>query len=172
VTLPQPVAATAILAEIAEDLVRAVLRSHPEERAISLLAISVSHIEEQPVIQLDLPLGLPDEARRPGAHQSFQDDEPSTWSEDPAHLPEAGVDVAPVVHRRDRPHHSGAAVGEGKRFGGALHVADADPSRQGPSDTQHHPRRIHAGDGSTLVRGGSSSPCSHSRDPAVPAGGP
>src|SRR4029079_18558537 len=44
VTLPQPVAATAILAEIAEDLVRAVLRSHPEERAISLLAISVSHI--------------------------------------------------------------------------------------------------------------------------------
>jgi DNA polymerase-4 len=68
VTLPQPVAATAILAEIAEDLVRAVLRSHPDERAISLLAISVSHIEEQPpVVQLDLPLGLSDEARRPGA---------------------------------------------------------------------------------------------------------
>jgi DNA polymerase-4 len=68
VTLPQPVAATAILAEIAEDLVRTVLRSHPEERAISLLAISVSHIEEQqPAVQLDLPLGLPDEARRPGA---------------------------------------------------------------------------------------------------------
>ena len=67
VTLPQPVAATAILAEIAEDLVRAVLRSHPEERTISLLAISASHIEEQPVVQLDLPLGLADEARRPGA---------------------------------------------------------------------------------------------------------
>src|SRR6476619_4714975 len=58
VTLPQPVAATAILAEIAEDLMRAVLRSHPEERAVSLVAISVSHIEEQPVMQLDLPLGL------------------------------------------------------------------------------------------------------------------
>jgi DNA polymerase-4 len=67
VTLPHPVAATAILAEIAEDLVRAVLRQHPAERAISLLAISVSHIEEQPVVQLDLPLGLADEARRPGA---------------------------------------------------------------------------------------------------------
>src|SRR5215204_6603852 len=67
VTLPQPVAATSILAEIAEDLVRTVLRNHPEERAISLLAILVSHIEEQPVVQLDLPIGLADEARRPGA---------------------------------------------------------------------------------------------------------
>jgi DNA polymerase IV len=67
VTLSYPVAATTILAEIAEDLVRAVLRRHPKERAISLLAISVSHIEAQPVVQLDLPLGLVDEARRPGA---------------------------------------------------------------------------------------------------------
>jgi DNA polymerase-4 len=71
VTLPQPVAATAILAEIAEDLVRAVLRGHPEKRAISLLAISVSHIEEQPVVQLDLPLGLADEAWRPGARRGM-----------------------------------------------------------------------------------------------------
>src|SRR5918994_56479 len=61
----------ALLAEIAEDLVRAVLRSHPKERAISLLAISVSHIEEQPVVQLDLPLGLADEARRPGARRGM-----------------------------------------------------------------------------------------------------
>jgi DNA polymerase-4 len=71
VTLPQPVAATAILAEIAEELVRAVLSSHPEERAISLVAISVSHIEEQPVVQLDLPLGLADEAWRPGAKRGM-----------------------------------------------------------------------------------------------------
>jgi len=71
VTLPQPVSATATIAEIAEDLVRAVLRSHPEERAISLLAISVSLIEEQPVVQLDLPLGLADEARRPGARKGM-----------------------------------------------------------------------------------------------------
>jgi DNA polymerase-4 len=71
VTLPQPVAATAILAEIAEGLVRDALRSHPEERAISLLALSVSHIEEQAVVQLDLPLGLADEARRPGARRGM-----------------------------------------------------------------------------------------------------
>src|SRR6185369_258622 len=66
VTLPQPIAASAIIAEIAEDLVRAVLRSHPEEREISLVAISVSNIEEQPAVQLELPLGLADEAWRPG----------------------------------------------------------------------------------------------------------
>jgi DNA polymerase-4 len=71
VTLPQPVAATAILAEIAEDRVRAVVWTHPDERASSLLAISVSQIQEQPAVQLDLPLGLADEARRPGAKRGM-----------------------------------------------------------------------------------------------------
>lgn len=66
-TLPAPISATAILAEIAEELVRGVLVDHPEERIISLLAISVSNLEEQPVLQLELPLGLADEKRRPGA---------------------------------------------------------------------------------------------------------
>ena len=66
VTLPQPVSATATLAEIAQDLVRAVLRDHPEERTISLLAISVSHLEKRIVEQLELPLGLAGEAQRPG----------------------------------------------------------------------------------------------------------
>ncbi|MCB1485956.1 MAG: DNA polymerase IV, partial [Bauldia sp.] len=69
VTLSAPVAATAILAEVAEDLVRNALADHPEERTISLLAISVSHIEEQAMLQLDLPLGLADEPRRPGARR-------------------------------------------------------------------------------------------------------
>ena len=66
VTLRQPVSATATLAETAQDLVRAVLRDHPEERTISLLAISVSHLEKQIVEQLELPFGLAGEARRPG----------------------------------------------------------------------------------------------------------
>ena len=69
VTLPAPIAATTILAEIAEDLVRAVLRNHPDERTISLLAISVSHLEEHAVMQLELPLGLADEERRPGTRR-------------------------------------------------------------------------------------------------------
>src|SRR5262249_17965311 len=61
-----PISATAILAEIAEDLVRAVLANHPDEKTISLLGISVSNLEKDPVVQLELPLGLEDEARRPG----------------------------------------------------------------------------------------------------------
>jgi DNA polymerase IV len=66
-TLPAAISATAILAEIAEDLVRGVLANHPDEKTISLLAISVSNLEEQSVVQLELPLGLTDEDRRPGA---------------------------------------------------------------------------------------------------------
>ncbi len=71
VTLPAPIAATATLAEIAEDLVRGVLEDHPGEATISLLAISVSHLETDPVMQLELPLGLHDEARRPGAKKGM-----------------------------------------------------------------------------------------------------
>jgi DNA polymerase IV len=66
ITLDAPVSATAILAEVAEELVRAALADHPHERTISLLAISVSHLEERSGLQLDLPLGLADEKRRPG----------------------------------------------------------------------------------------------------------
>ncbi len=70
-TLPAPISATAILAEVAEDLVRKVLAGHREERTISLLAISVSHIEAQSLVQLELPLGLADENRRPGARRGM-----------------------------------------------------------------------------------------------------
>ena len=66
VTLDAPVSATTILAEIAEELVRGVLAQHPGEKTISLLAISVSHLEDRSQLQLELPLGLADERRRPG----------------------------------------------------------------------------------------------------------
>ena len=66
VTLPAAISATVILAEIAEHLVRAALADHPDERFISLLAISVSQLEKDPVLQLELPLRLADEKRRPG----------------------------------------------------------------------------------------------------------
>lgn len=66
VTLDAPISTTAMIAEIAEDLVRGVLWEHPQEKSISLLAISVSHLEEHAQLQLELPLGLADEARRPG----------------------------------------------------------------------------------------------------------
>ena len=46
---------------------RTVLAQHPCEKTISLLAISVSNLEERPELQLELPLGLADESRRPGS---------------------------------------------------------------------------------------------------------
>ena len=70
VTLPAPVSATRALAEIAEDLVRGVLRDHQHEKTISLLAISVSHLESPALLQLELPLGLAGQARRPGTKGS------------------------------------------------------------------------------------------------------
>jgi len=71
VTLPAPISATAILAEIAEDLVRGVLADHPDARTISLLAISVSNLQKHSEIQLELPLGLEDEKRRPGTKKGM-----------------------------------------------------------------------------------------------------
>ena len=68
-TLPAPVSTTAIVAEVAEDLVQTALADHPEETTISLLGISVSHLEDDRVLQLDLPLGLEDEVRRPGTRK-------------------------------------------------------------------------------------------------------
>ncbi|WP_011583118.1 MULTISPECIES: DNA polymerase IV [Chelativorans] len=78
-TLDAPISATAMLAEIAEELVRAALADHPRERFITLVAVSISHLRQQPAIQLDLPLGLPDEKHRPGTRQGI-----ARWSADRA----------------------------------------------------------------------------------------
>jgi DNA polymerase IV len=78
VTLDAPISATA-LAEIAEELVRTVLADHPEEKTISLLAISVSHLEKHWKVQLELPLGLEDEKRRPGTERGM-----ARWTADRA----------------------------------------------------------------------------------------
>ena len=67
ITLPAPVAATTILAEIAEELVLGLLAEHRHERVLTLVGIAVSQLERQPLLQLELPLALPDQWRRPGA---------------------------------------------------------------------------------------------------------
>ena len=71
ITLDAPVSATVSLAEIAEELVRAALADHPQERTISLLGISVSQLERNWDVQLELPLGLEDEKRRPGTKRGI-----------------------------------------------------------------------------------------------------
>src|SRR5262245_56305872 len=68
-TLRASISATATLAEIAEELVRAVLAKHSDERTISLLGISVSNLEKSPLVQLELSFAREDEKRRPGTKQ-------------------------------------------------------------------------------------------------------
>jgi DNA polymerase-4 len=70
ITLPAPVSQTSTLTEIAVDLVAAALRDYPEERTITLLAISVSHLADT-VLQLELPFGLGDDGRRPGTRKGM-----------------------------------------------------------------------------------------------------
>jgi len=60
------VSTTLTLTEIAERLVHKALSDHGDQFQISLLAISVSNLVDQPVLQLELPV-LPDEAERPGS---------------------------------------------------------------------------------------------------------
>lgn len=67
ITLPAAISATNMLAEIAEELVRKALADYPREKTISLLAISVGHLEKQSALQLELPLALHDAALRPGS---------------------------------------------------------------------------------------------------------
>jgi DNA polymerase-4 len=79
ITLDAPISATASLAEIAEELVRAALADHPDERTISLLGISVSQLERRWDVQLELPFGLDDEKRRPGSKRGM-----ARWTADRA----------------------------------------------------------------------------------------
>jgi DNA polymerase-4 len=69
VTLRASISATAMLAEIAEELVRGVLAKHSNERTVSLLGISASNVEKSPVVQLELSFAREDEKRRPGTKQ-------------------------------------------------------------------------------------------------------
>jgi DNA polymerase-4 len=70
ITLPAPISATVMLAEIAIDLVRGVLHDHPEEKTISLLGISASHLGPSP-LQLELPFALSDDGSRPGTKKGL-----------------------------------------------------------------------------------------------------
>lgn len=70
-TLDAPVAATATLTEIAEELVRTALADHPREKHISLVAISVSHLVKHPKLQLELSLGARHEERRAGTRRGL-----------------------------------------------------------------------------------------------------
>lgn len=56
ITLPFAISSTLTLTEVATHLVRRALADHPDERHITLLAVSVSHLADEPSLQLELPL--------------------------------------------------------------------------------------------------------------------
>jgi DNA polymerase-4 len=65
-TLDAPLSTTLTLTEVAEQLAWNALADHPSVQQISLLAISVSNLVDQPVIQLELPIAA-DDVVRPGS---------------------------------------------------------------------------------------------------------
>ncbi len=68
VTVPVAVSATLTVTELATELAGAALADHPGEREITLLAVSVSNLVDEPALQLELPLALAvgDDRHRPG----------------------------------------------------------------------------------------------------------
>ena len=66
-TLAAGVSSTVTLTEVAIQLVFQALADHPGERQITLLGLSLSNLIEEPPLQLELPLALPDERLRPGS---------------------------------------------------------------------------------------------------------
>jgi len=65
-TLPAGLCTTLTVTELAIELAQGALAGHPQERDITLLAVSLSNLVDEPTLQLELPLGLGDEAHRPG----------------------------------------------------------------------------------------------------------
>ncbi len=103
VTLPAAVSVTPIIAEVAESLVRTALADHPHQRIITLLSVGVSHLEYEEALQLELPLHLDGEERRPGTEKGSE-----RWALDKAidevreKFGRASVGYASVVLAKDR----------------------------------------------------------------------
>ncbi len=66
-TLRAPTANTATLTELGVGLTQAALADHPDEREVTLVALSVSRLVRGEGIQLELPFDGPGRDRRPGA---------------------------------------------------------------------------------------------------------
>ena len=65
-TLPLPISSTLTLAEIAIDLAGSALSDHPREHEVTLLAVSVSNLRPDSVLQLEIPFHLAGDNLRPG----------------------------------------------------------------------------------------------------------
>jgi DNA polymerase-4 len=104
VTLAFAVSTTITLTEVSLELAGAALADHPEEREITLLAISVSNLVPEPALQLELPLGCLQERHRPGTEAGSE-----RWALDRA------VDRARRRFGRHAVGYAGVVFGEGSR---------------------------------------------------------
>jgi DNA polymerase IV len=102
VTLELPICTTRTLAEVAVDLAGRALRDEAGEREITLLAISVSGLTDQPTLQAELPLLLPGTAQRPGSPVGA-----ARWAVDRA------VDAARRRFGREAVGYAGVVFGAG-----------------------------------------------------------
>jgi DNA polymerase-4 len=71
-TRPTAISTTRTLTELSVELVKTALADHPDEREITLLAISVSQLVPECPLQLELPLAIDDvgeERHRAGSPQ-------------------------------------------------------------------------------------------------------
>ena len=66
-TVPLPVSSTAAIAELAIKLVDKALAEHVDEQVITLLAISITQLQRDPQIQLELPFDRLSGRLRPGS---------------------------------------------------------------------------------------------------------
>lgn len=67
ITVPVAISGTSTLTGVATELATTALADHPGERQITLLAVSVSKLINEPSLQLELPLDLAHDRQRPGA---------------------------------------------------------------------------------------------------------
>jgi DNA polymerase-4 len=108
VTLPAATSSTLTLTEVSTGLARTALADHPEERQITLLAVSVSQLVYMPALQLEFPLGVGEDNQRAGSPLGA-----ARWSVD------RSVDAIRARFGRDAVDY--AAV----KFSGAASVPDA-----------------------------------------------
>jgi DNA polymerase-4 len=58
ITSPAAISATLTLTEVATQLAQSALADHPDEQEITLLAVSVSNLQNESPVQLELPLPI------------------------------------------------------------------------------------------------------------------
>jgi DNA polymerase IV len=102
ITLRTPVAATTLLRDVGVVLARQALNDHPDEREITLVAISVSNLVDEAALQLELPLAIGDDEICNAATEAAS----ARWSIDKA------VDIVRTRFGRKAIGYAGVSLGD------------------------------------------------------------